>query len=114
MIGCLAVNNGGYGFGGTNKKDVFIWDCSFYNNTSGSIEYAQGIQETISITGDPFVNAPADDYSLNNTTGAGAELRGILGIPAMPVRLDVGGDQHADPAGGVSPAPYVIQGIGTY
>ncbi|AMV28810.1 hypothetical protein VT84_30735 [Gemmata sp. SH-PL17] len=66
------------------------------------------------LTADPFVNRAARDFTLNNTAGGGALLRG-KGFPtAFPSGLtnnrDVGALQHADSGGGtVGGPPRVLQ-----
>ena len=58
------------------------WLC--FNNAFGAITSAQvsGITENfnpVTLTGDPFVDRT--DYELNTTSGAGALVRGLRGLP---------------------------------
>lgn len=70
----------------------------------------------VTLTGDPFVNAAANDFRLNSTTGAGAACRGT-GTPGMLPGMsnlgypDMGALQHQDtPAA----APIINQIINRY
>jgi len=64
-------------------------------------------EDPITLTGDPFTNAGAFDYSLNNTAGAGASCRNV-GVPATfpggltATSIDVGAARHADIGGAAS------------
>ncbi len=64
------------------NSNSFHWAA--YNNAYGAVSSGQttGITENfdpITLTGDPFVDHI--DYQLNTTSGAGALLRGLLGLP---------------------------------
>ncbi len=78
-VNCISVNNGGYGFGNSTvtTKATQLLACAHYGNTSGAVEGSNTIQDRcITLTGNPFVDAANDDFSLNNTAGAGAALKG--------------------------------------
>lgn len=107
-VNCLSVSNGGYAFymGGYNR---FLKNCAYYNNTSGGI-YDAGVGQvfndgTIVLTGDPFTNAAGNDFSLNNTSGAGADLKNAGWPSVLPYGStnnypDIGAVRHQDPAAG--------------
>lgn len=118
----ILVNNGAYGisFGANNYPRLpFISNNAFYNNTSGSFrDFANtsgsnGVgaltDPNITLTGDPFTDAANDDFTLNNTSGAGAACRatGFTGTAAVGTITsvgyqDVGVFQHQDSGGGGS------------
>lgn len=115
LIGNILVNNAAYGIAvsGTVVTVPYQDGNAFYNNTSGNkqnitIRASQGSSNPpyipandIILTGSPFTNAGAGDFSLNNTAGAGAALRNssnprkwgttTTGYP------DFGAVQHDDP-----------------
>lgn len=90
-----------------------IRNCAFRSNTLGKYNTASFAPTSgdITLTGDPFTNRGADDFSLNNTAGAGADCR-AAGYPGV---LNVGGTgypdigmlQHQDSGGGGT-TTYVI------
>lgn len=115
----IIVNNGGYGITNTAQAAYAHPEFdgnAFYNNTSGSrgsIDDTSGINASapytnirdVTLTGDPFTNAGAADFTLNNTAGAGAACRatgspGTLSVLSGIGYLDMGAYQHADPASG--------------
>jgi hypothetical protein len=114
-VDCLAVNNSGYGFTAASVfDDTYLYNCAGYNNTSGLVNSTNVLAVNqiglVTLTGSPFTNAAGNDFSLNNTAGAGAACRaaGIPGAAAgnqLPglstlAYLDVGASQHADSGGG--------------
>lgn len=121
--------NAAYGVEGSTagvSKQVVVTNCAFYSNTSGQTNNLASEQVTGSVTlsGDPFVDAANGDFDLNNTAGAGAACRGAgagtftqtaasytgtLGYP------DIGASQHQD-AGGGGPVAQITgsRNIGTY
>jgi len=107
----LAEGNGGYGFGSDSAAgfNPVLVNCAGYNNTSGNVNTtaypASLLVGFLTLTGSPFTNAGAADFSLNNTAGAGAAVRAVS-YPATfldgltATYLDIGAAQHADPVGG--------------
>jgi hypothetical protein len=117
-VNCLLVNNGVRGVVGvasssSTSTSGYVLNCAFYNNTSGQVTNVQtdNIIGSITLTGNPFVDAANGDFRLNNTAGAGAACRGAgygtftqtaasyagtLGYP------DVGAAQHLDAGGGTT------------
>lgn len=96
-------SNGGYG---VEMQDANTFGLQINNafraNTSGKYENTPRlILGEVVPTSDPFTNSATDDFSLNNTAGGGAELRGA-GVPVhgQTDNRDIGAVQHADPAGG--------------
>jgi len=45
------------------------------NNTSGETSGIANGDNDLTLTADPFVNAAADDYNINDTAGGGTVLR---------------------------------------
>src|SRR3990167_7761950 len=80
----ILVNNGGYGINQqtaqTHADYPWIDYNAFYNNTSGARQNVNASPHDVTLTGDPFTNAAGDDFTLNNTAGAGAACRGA-GFP---------------------------------
>jgi len=81
---CILVSNGGYGI----EKDTasaevtltynYFDNNAFYNNTSGEVSAnitTLGPNGHITLTADPFTDAAADDFTINETSGGGADLR---------------------------------------
>lgn len=103
---CILKNNGGYGINGVNGTGG-PWqgrNNAYHNNTSGARNNVS-LPDDTDLTGDPFTAAGSDDFSLNNTAGAGAACR-AAGFPGVYPGgtttgfIDIGAVQHADPAGG--------------
>lgn len=99
----IFVNNGGWGLVGTmTGVDPCAYNNAFYNNTSGAFQNGTLDSSNVTLTGDPFTNAASGDFSLNNTSGAGAACRSV-GFPgASPFGTgysDIGPVRHQDPAG---------------
>lgn len=100
LVNCIAVNNHTYGFqGADNTISFYLRSCASYNNSSGRSVNVVEDDSPIVLGGDPFTSAGTGDFSLNNTTGAGAACR-AAGLPGTyPAGLttgyvDVGGAQH--------------------
>lgn len=118
----IFVSNAGYGINQTTTPANAAqpqWDFNaYYNNTSGARNNMDSTSTTatisdgvspysyvgnVTLTGVPFTNAGAGDYSLNNTAGQGAACRaaGFAGtfIGGLSVGYqDMGAIQHKDPA----------------
>jgi hypothetical protein len=120
---CVCVGaagaSGGTGFDGTWTLN----NCAGFNNTL-NYSLTNGPVAVFSfqtLTGDPFTNAAGGDYSLNNTTGAGALLR-AAGFPSTFPGLstnnfpDIGAAQGTDTTtaggGGNILNSTIIQGLG--
>lgn len=73
---CLSVGNGWYGFqfSGAFSSPLFIRNAT-YNNTLGETKRVAQVREHITLTADPFVNAVGDDFTLNDVSGGGAEIK---------------------------------------
>lgn len=78
-INCLSVSNAGYGFNDTGSP-VVSYNCAGYNNTSGNENAITQSFSFVTLTADPFVDAPNGNFALNNASGGGALLR-QLGFP---------------------------------
>lgn len=114
IVNCIAEGNSAYGFNlSSATTPVILTNCATYNNTSGSASLPTTASPLIipvavaALSGSPFTNAAADDFSLNNTAGAGASCRaagfpGTFASGSTTGYLDIGAVQHADPAASVS------------
>jgi len=105
LVGCVAVDNGGYGYVlGTSSSDAILIDCADYNNTSGRTITSNPTRDIrpINLTGDPFTSASTGDFTLNNDAGAGADLRQIQlsGLAGVNSVFDVGAIDAVVTAGG--------------
>ncbi len=119
--GCMAINcvtvaclNGYEG-----SPLAGLLNCSDYNSSTPvdtGFSYNNGF---ITLGGDPFTNASGNDFSLNNTAGAGASLRGagypsaFLGISTTSYP-DVGAvqTQATPPATGGGVPGHIMRTIG--
>ena len=72
---CVAYGNGGYGIN-SNYTDNQIINFAAGNNTSGATN-GSTLRDlgAISLTADPFVDAPGGNFNLNTASGGGALLR---------------------------------------
>lgn len=84
-INCVAEGNTGNGFnftgGGVNQS---LLHCAAFNNTAGAIGGSANLLYNINfVTGTAsfFTNPGAGDFSVNQTVGGGASIRGV-GLPA--------------------------------
>ena len=98
----ILAENGGYGINGVNGAGG-PWqgrNNAYHNNTSGARNNVS-LPDDTDLSGDPFTAAGSDDFSLNNTAGAGAACR-AAGFPGVyPAGLttgfiDIGAAQHED------------------
>lgn len=86
FINCVFESNTAYGMAtsGSVNVGVTMQNCAFYNNTTAKYVAADltwyNIVSEIIPTGTVFTDAANADFRLNNTTGAGALLRGT-GFP---------------------------------
>jgi hypothetical protein len=105
-IDCVSVNNGGYaydtGTAAANSIAIRLLNCAAYNNTSGVINTVTPvIYDVDSLTGDPYDNGASEDFTPNNVSGEGAELRGnAISAYGQTGYLDRGCVQHQDSASG--------------
>jgi len=108
---CIAVNNGGYGFNyGSGTGQTMLVDCASYGNTSGrkrSTATPDLEIRSIVLTSDPFTDAANDDFTLNNTAGAGADCRQIQAsmLAGVNVSLDIGAINSVTAAAGGETTP---------
>lgn len=83
LANCIFSSNGGYGVNnaGTAVVGGLIASNAFYNNTSGARNnFPASFNGDVTLTGSPFTNPSGGDFTLNNTSGAGAACRGA-GFP---------------------------------
>lgn len=117
----IFVSNGAYGVNPTTNTIpvipfIFGWNA-FYNNTTANINGwnstagSNGVgalaTTNVTLTGNPFTDAANQDFTLNNTAGAGAACRAagfhgaaVNGLPSNTGYLDIGAFQHQDAGGG--------------
>jgi hypothetical protein len=101
---CISEGNTGAGFSLPSTADsIYLNNCATYNNGS-SITGAFNNLNPIAYTASAFTNAAGGDFSLNNTAGGGAALRG-MGAPGpfpggMTGYADVGALQSQAPTAG--------------
>jgi hypothetical protein len=97
------INSTTTNFAGTVR--ALDWDYNaMYNTGSGYVNQANIGAHDLMLTGSPFTNAAGLDFTLNNTAGRGAALRGTAFPGAMQVGgtgyLDFGPFQHQETGGG--------------
>ena len=106
MANCLATSNSLHGYSiGANNAGMSMTSNANWNNTSGGYRFTR-VNEfgRIDLSADPYTNAAAGDFTLNNTSGGGALLRSA-GFPGS-IRggntgfLDVGCYQASAGGGG--------------
>lgn len=105
---CIFSDNGGWGINASvgtlaqnDRRRKIVSDYNaYYNNSSGDLNGLSAGPNDVTLTGDPFTNAAGDDFSLNNTAGAGAACRSAAQPGAFPAPaattsyLDLGAAQH--------------------
>lgn len=110
LVNNVFASNGAFGVkvdDGTTETDArFLLQRknAFYSNTSGQRSGSSAAPDDITLSADPFTNAAAGDFSLNNTAGGGASLRAAAFPGAFPGGTttsygDVGAAQHQDAGG---------------
>lgn len=105
LSNCISEGNGGAAYLNNAGSQNILQTCASYNNTGGRLSGAWIDPNPINGSSSFFTNAAGNVFSLNNTAGAGALLRG-LGFPATfpagltPNFADVGAAQHQDSGGG--------------
>ncbi len=102
-VNCIAYGNGSYGWDFNVLSGSGLINCAAGDNATARTDGNAAFDlNPITLTADPFTNAAAGDFSLNNTAGGGALLRSLgYGIPGQTQNIDIGAVQHAD-AGGSS------------
>jgi hypothetical protein len=97
---CISVSNGSYGF-----QNGYLNNCAVYGNGTNTSGQSNFPNNSLTLTGSPFVSASTGNFALNNTSGAGAACR-AAGFPgAFPGisttgYLDIGAAQHQASGGG--------------
>ncbi|MGE4196017.1 MAG: right-handed parallel beta-helix repeat-containing protein [Phycisphaerales bacterium] len=108
FVNCIAEGNTSYGFRATaTASNSHLIHCAGYNNTAGNYDgsNAPTLVNFVALTGSPFTNAAAGDFTLNATADAGAACR-AAGFPATITGAtgtsyrDIGAMQHQDAGGG--------------
>lgn len=109
LINCIGESNTGKGFGFTGSiTTTMLLNCGAFGNGTDvdtvAFPFTTGFVTGVSSF---FTNAAAGNFSLNSTAGAGAAAR-AAGFPGVYPSgtttgfIDIGGAQHADPAGASS------------
>jgi len=118
----LVANCGGYGFAWTGASQLYLpvflrnahYSCASGQQTGATDALGYG---HVTLSADPFTNAAGGDYSLNNTSGGGADCRSV-GAPydldldeAADNYMDIGAFQVQPSAGGGGAAPLIGGGL---
>lgn len=107
-LNCISVSNSGWGFSASAPSEcINLINCAYKSNSSGNVDTTNITTPemgSILLTVDPFVDSANGDFSINNTAGGGAGLRGTAyptNLPGTsnPFRRDIGTIQHVDPSG---------------
>jgi hypothetical protein len=108
----IFYGNGGYGQNWTNLSSgenlgltIINRNNAYGSNTTAARNGITAGTGDVTLSGNPFTNSGAYDYSLDSTSGEGAACRAAGIVGAFPGGLftsypDIGAVQHADPAGG--------------
>lgn len=87
----IIYGNGGYGLNATvgsvalnERLRSFIDYNAFGDNTSGDYNGLSAGDNDITLSADPFTNAAGGDFTLNNTAGGGADLKGVAFPTSIP------------------------------
>lgn len=94
MENCIAYGNGGFGINGNVIVGMYFGGYNFFGaNSSGAYGGSvAALTGDVGLSGDPFNGRTTNDFSLNNTAGAGASVRGA-GFPGI---LQLGGTGAID------------------
>lgn len=107
----IFASNGGWGIGWSSSNLRYAWlsfhNNAYFGNTSGTVQQpvAQSAAD-VTLSGSPFNNPSGDDFSLNSTTGAGAQCKGagyqgtMNGATISGNSIDIGAVQSASSGGG--------------
>lgn len=107
IANCILTQNAAYDLNlitnSPARDNISFHHNAFYTTGTAARLNAIASEGDITLTGSPFTNAAANDYTLNNTAGAGADCRNA-GFPGSLFSLtgytDIGTYRHQDPAGG--------------
>jgi hypothetical protein len=111
LMNCIAESNAAYGFDlVSNISNVQLMKCAGYNNTTANTNIGTGTNVNnlnfITGSGSFFTNAASQNFTLNNTAGAGAVVREVADPTTFPGMSsttnfgDVGAAQAEDGTGG--------------
>lgn len=83
MVNNIIYGNGGFGrsFGASGAVMFYERKNAYGSNSSGNHSNVAAGPDDIALSADPFTNAAAGDYSLNNTAGGGAAVRDAAYYP---------------------------------
>jgi uncharacterized protein (TIGR02217 family) len=119
LIDNIFSNNGAYAWrsittdydaDAQNRRAAFVFqNNAFYNNASGVKNKMPDGSNDITLSADPFVDQPAQDYTLNGVAGGGADLLSAhlekVGTLAAPLTGTSYQDVGAYQSSGVGSAP---------
>jgi len=97
---------GGAMLSGNSSYQIYEdWNAWFNITGATHTNVATGANSVGLLTGEPMTDPSNDDFTLNNTSGAGASCRAAGSPGTMPSATgtgytDIGAWQHQDPAGG--------------
>lgn len=80
-LNCISVQNGRYGFNATNVWTAAYgnYNATYLNTTAARNNVVAGAND-VTLTGSPFTDGDNNNFSLNNTAGAGAACKAV-GFP---------------------------------
>lgn len=118
----ISYGNGRYGVNNLNAATTALTTGSAMNdynavggNTTANYNGISAGTHSATLTGDPFNGGGTNDFTLNNTAGAGALCR-ALGFPGTILQggigyLDIGALQHQDSGGSSGPPVMAVRQI---
>lgn len=99
-VNCIAEGNGAYGFDDATATSALLVNCASYNNTTARSSNTPHDISAVTLSGSPFTNAAGDDFTLNNTAGAGAACRNAgIGVYGQSVIPSIGATEPAASGG---------------
>lgn len=122
-LNCIAQDNGdssgtGTGFLHSGNNLVNLYNCAAFSNVTADFNIGTNIGSwnlaSVTGSGSFFTNAGAQDFTLNNTAGAGAAARAagtpgtITGLATPIGYVDIGVFQHQESASGGAGGSFVF------
>lgn len=119
VINNLITSNGGYGISASAHNSTMpsifnVLQNAHHNNTSGHENGFTSVS-SVTLTEDPYINAPGGDFRLNDAAGGGQLVKNA-GIPetlnGYDVNINIGAYENVDTGGGGGSRFPVIWGGG--